>query len=175
MWHPALVDAAEHVPGRAGVGETGLADHGDARGAELQRSSKPLKRCLRLGASGIGCGDDPHRMAACRLFGREIANVAKKTSDGRPQDMQDAEPAGMTRPLGSSLAQLIEVGCGRSHQNQRSCTWTVSPGRIGSRSSCWKRADSPSTLRVTVTLDWRARAVNPPAMATAVSPVMSLT
>jgi hypothetical protein len=57
---------------------------------------------------------------------------------------------------------------GIADQNQRSCTLTVSPGRIGKLGGTDMRTIRPATGRSTVRFLRNARGVNPPAMATAV-------
>jgi hypothetical protein len=82
----------------------------------------------------------------------------------------DGAMTGFDRRTGSAASRR-ESAHG-SRQNQRSSTTTVSPGFIWVMTGTTWRATTPSTGRLSTMVGRKARGVNPPAMATAVSAVM---
>jgi len=74
--------------------------------------------------------DDSHGVAALGLQPRQIEHMAKQSTDGRAQDMEDAKRVHLA-------------------QNQRSSTVMVSPGRTGKERGTASCMIWPRTTRAT--------------------------
>jgi hypothetical protein len=107
-----------------------VAAHGHAGDCELKERRELLE--LRFGgaAAALGVRDDAHLMAALGLQPRQVEHVAKQSTDGRAQDVEDAKRAHLA-------------------QNQRSSTVMVSPGRTGKERGTASCMSWPRTTRAT--------------------------
>jgi len=114
------------------------------------------QRRLSALAAGEAIGNDADFMAQLGLAVGEIQNVPNDSSDRRADRVDNSKWA-VSR---------------EHHQNQRSPTRTVSPGRIGVPSGTTVLNDPAGSVWVMVTRSRCALGEKPPAIATALSTLM---